>query len=72
MIDAEHVGDHEAQHPGKGHRSAKRGGEKQLAVFVPLTAQLGWGAQWKRVERPELDRICGCIKRLGKSPAFRF
>jgi hypothetical protein len=34
------------KHPGKGHRSAKRGGKKQLAVFVPLTAQLGWGAKW--------------------------
>ena len=38
---------------GKGHRSAKRGGKKQLAVFVPLTAQLGRRAKWKRVNPPE-------------------
>ena len=44
---------------GKGHRSAKRGGKKQLAVFVPLTAQLGQRAKWKRVGRPEPEQMWG-------------
>ena len=39
----------------------KRGGKKQLAVFVPLTAQLGGGAKWnvrasKLAENPSMLR----------------